>query len=168
MALSKWPEATVEQWLQGQRWGGCEEGTADMCAVALKTVHRFQRGAAHRAPTHPQQAVPQVDVTGVQMDEAHAKLRRRHRGAAPAVGLGLPPVIEDASGCGSASPTLCCRTRACAKVAPGVLRRWPFSIIAGVGSACGFLLAYRPRKDQCGGAAASATPAKARAMQAVL
>jgi transposase-like protein len=77
MARSKLPEATVEQLLKCQRWGVCDEGTADICAVALKTVHRFQRVAAHRAHTHHQQAVRQVDVTGVQMDEAHSKLRRR-------------------------------------------------------------------------------------------
>ena len=77
MARSKLPEATVEQLLKCQRWGVCEEGTADICAVDLKTVHRFQRVAAHRAQTHQQQAVQQVDVTGVQMDEAHSKLRRR-------------------------------------------------------------------------------------------
>src|SRR5437870_4734452 len=77
MARSKLPEATVEQLLQCQRWGVCDEGTADICAVDLKTVHRFQRVAAHRAQTHHQQAVQQVDVTGVQMDEAHSKLRRR-------------------------------------------------------------------------------------------
>jgi hypothetical protein len=67
----------VIQLLKCQRWGVCDEGTADICAVDLKTVHRFQRVAAHRAPTHHQQAVQQVDVTGVQMDEAHSKLRRR-------------------------------------------------------------------------------------------
>ena len=39
MARSKLPEATVEQLLQWQRWGVCDEGTADMCAVDLKTVH---------------------------------------------------------------------------------------------------------------------------------
>ena len=77
MARSKLPEATVEQLLQCQRWGVCDEGTADMCAVDLKTVHRFQRIAAHRAYTHHQQAVQQVNVTGVQRDEAHSKLRRR-------------------------------------------------------------------------------------------
>ena len=77
MARSKLPEATVEQLLKCQRWGVCDEGTADMCAVDLKTVHRFQRIAAHRAYTHHQQAVQQVDVTGVQRDEAHSKLRRR-------------------------------------------------------------------------------------------
>jgi hypothetical protein len=48
-----------------------------MCAVELTTVHRFQHVAAHRAQPHQQQAVPQVDVTGVQMEEAHAKRRRR-------------------------------------------------------------------------------------------
>jgi hypothetical protein len=77
MARSKLPEATVEQLLKCQRWGVCDEGTADICAVDLKTVHRFQRVAAHRAHTHHQQAVRQVDVSGVQMDEAHSKLRRR-------------------------------------------------------------------------------------------
>src|SRR3989449_3149334 len=77
MARSKLPEATVEQLLQCQRWGVCDEGTADICAVDLQTVHRFQRVAAHRAQTHHQQAVQQVDVTGVQMDAAHSKLRRR-------------------------------------------------------------------------------------------
>jgi hypothetical protein len=77
MARSKLPEATVEQLLKCQRWGVCDEGTADICAVDLKTVHRFQRVAAYRAQTHHQQAVEQVDVTGVQMDEAHSKRRRR-------------------------------------------------------------------------------------------
>ena len=77
MARSKLPEATVTQLLKCQRWGVCDEGTADICAVDLKTVHRFQRVAAHRAQIHHQQAVQQVDVTGVQMDEAHSKLRQR-------------------------------------------------------------------------------------------
>jgi transposase-like protein len=77
MARSKLPETTVIQLLKCQRWGVCDEGTADICAVDLKTVHRFQRVAAHRAHTHHQQAVQQVDVTGVQRDEAHSKLRRR-------------------------------------------------------------------------------------------
>jgi mercuric ion transport protein len=41
------------------------------------------------------------------------------------------------------------------------------SLVAGIGIACGFLLAYRPRKDQCG-SAACAPPANTRAMKAVL
>jgi hypothetical protein len=45
--------------------------------VALKTVYRFQRVAPHRAYTYHQQAVQPVEGKGVQMDEAHAKLRRR-------------------------------------------------------------------------------------------
>ena len=77
MARSKLPEETVERLLKCQRWGVCDEGTADICAVALKTVHRFQRVATHRAYTHHQQAVQHVEVKGVQMDEAHSKLRRR-------------------------------------------------------------------------------------------
>ena len=75
MARSKLPEATVEQLLKCQRWGVCDEGTADICAVDLKTVHRFQRVAAQRAETHHWQSVQAVDVTGVQLDEAHSKLR---------------------------------------------------------------------------------------------
>ena len=74
-ARSKLPEATVEQLLKCQRWGVCDEGTADICAVALKTVHRFQRVAAQRAETHHWQSVQDVDVPGVQLDEAHSKLR---------------------------------------------------------------------------------------------
>jgi IS1 family transposase len=77
MARSKLPEDTVIRLLKCQRWGVCDEGTADICAVDLKTVHRFQRVAAHRAETHHRQAVREVDVPGVQLDEAHSKLRPR-------------------------------------------------------------------------------------------
>ena len=41
------------------------------------------------------------------------------------------------------------------------------SLVASVGIACGFFLAYRPRQGQCG-ADACATPANMRGMQAVL
>src|SRR5262245_40178723 len=75
MARRKLPEETVVQWLQCQRWGVCDAGTADICTVALKTVHRFQRIAAQRATVHHRQSVQHVDVEGVQLDEAHAKLR---------------------------------------------------------------------------------------------
>ena len=75
MARSKLPEATVEQLLKCQRWGVCDEGTADICAVDLKTVHRFQHVAAQRAETHHRQSVQHVEVQGVQLDEAHSKLR---------------------------------------------------------------------------------------------
>lgn len=75
MARSKLPEDKVERLLKCQRWGVCDAGTADICAVDLKTVYRFQRVAAQRAKTHHQQVVQNVDVPGVQVDEAHAKLR---------------------------------------------------------------------------------------------
>jgi IS1 family transposase len=75
MARSKLPEDTVIRLLKCQRWGVCDEGTADICAVDLKTVHRFQRVAAQRAQTHHQQVVRDVAVQGVQLDEAHSKLR---------------------------------------------------------------------------------------------
>ncbi len=77
MARSKLPEERVERLLKCQRWGVCDEGTADICAVDLTTVHRFQHIAAQRAQTHHQQVVQQVDVQGVQLDEAHSKLRPR-------------------------------------------------------------------------------------------
>jgi IS1 family transposase/transposase-like protein len=75
MARSKLSEDTVEQLLKCQRWGVCDEGTADICAVDLKTVYRFQRVATRRAQSHHQQVVQDVDVPGVQLDEAHSKLR---------------------------------------------------------------------------------------------
>ena len=75
MARSKLPEDTVIRLLKCQRWGVCDEGTADICAVDLKTVHRFQRVAAQRAEVHHRQSVQHVDVEGVQLDEAHSKLR---------------------------------------------------------------------------------------------
>lgn len=75
MARSKLPEETVIQLVKCQRWGVCDEGTADICAVDLKTVHRLQQVAAQRAETHHRQVVRGVDVPGGQLDEAHAKLR---------------------------------------------------------------------------------------------
>ena len=77
MARSQLPEDTVVRLAQWQRWGVCDEGTADICAVDLKTVHRFQHVAAQRAETHHRQVVHAVDVPGVQLDEAHSKLRPR-------------------------------------------------------------------------------------------
>ena len=75
MARSKLPEDTVIQLVKCQRWGVCDEGTADICAVDLKTVHRLQQVAAQRAETHHRQVVRGVDVPGGQLDEAHSKLR---------------------------------------------------------------------------------------------
>jgi hypothetical protein len=77
MVRSKLPEDTVIRRLQWQRWGVWDEGSADICAVALKTVHRFQRVAAQRAETHHCQVVREVDVPGIQLDAAHATLRPR-------------------------------------------------------------------------------------------
>jgi hypothetical protein len=64
MARSKLPEATVERLLKCQRWGVCDEGTADIGDVEIKTVHRFQRVAAHRAEAHHRQSVQHVAVEG--------------------------------------------------------------------------------------------------------
>jgi hypothetical protein len=75
MARSKLPEDTVVRLLKCQRWGVCDEGTADICDVEIKTVHRFQRVAAQRAQTHHRQSVQHGAVEGVQWDEAPAQLR---------------------------------------------------------------------------------------------
>ena len=75
MARSKLAEDKGERRLKWQRWGICDEGTADIGEVALKTVYRCQRVAAQRAQTHHQQGGRDVDVPGGQWDEAHAKLR---------------------------------------------------------------------------------------------
>jgi hypothetical protein len=75
MARSKLSEDIGERLLQCQRWGVCDAGTADICAVDLKTVHRFQQVAAQRAEPPHRQVVHEGEVPGVQWDEAHAKLR---------------------------------------------------------------------------------------------
>jgi IS1 family transposase len=75
LARSKLPEETVERLLKCQRWGVCDEGTADICGVDIKTVHRFQRVAAPRAQAHHEQVTRDLEVKGVQVDEMHAKRR---------------------------------------------------------------------------------------------
>jgi hypothetical protein len=104
MARSQLPEATVAQGLPCQRWGVCDAGTADRWAVALQTVHRFQRLAAPRAYPQQQQAVPPGDVTGVPRDAAHAKRRRRRtawsqtalvRGSGCLLGVDVGPRTQD-------------------------------------------------------------------------
>ena len=77
MARSKLPEDPVIRLVKCQRWGVCDEETTDICAVDLKTVHRLQHAAAQRAEPHHRQVVRAVDVPGVQLDEAHSKLRPR-------------------------------------------------------------------------------------------
>jgi hypothetical protein len=77
MEKTKLPEETVTRLLKCQRWGVCDDGTADICDVDLKTVRRFQTVACRRAEAHHQQVVRDLDVAGVQLDEMHSKLRRR-------------------------------------------------------------------------------------------
>jgi len=55
MARTKLAEDTVERLLQCQRWGVCDEGTADSWGVELKTVSRCQRVATQRAQPHHQE-----------------------------------------------------------------------------------------------------------------
>jgi hypothetical protein len=74
-ACSKLSEETVRRLVKCQRWGVCDAGAADICAVDLTTVHRLQRVAAQRAATPHRQSVQNVDVQGVQWDEAHSQLR---------------------------------------------------------------------------------------------
>ena len=75
MAYTKLPEEKIILLTKCQRWGVCDEGSADICDVDIKTVQRFQGVANPRAEEHQHQAVRDVEVKGVQMDEAHSKLR---------------------------------------------------------------------------------------------
>jgi hypothetical protein len=75
MARSKLAADHVERLRKWQRWGVCDAGTADLCAVALQTVSRVQPVATQRAQTHHQPVVRDVDVPGVPLDAAHATLR---------------------------------------------------------------------------------------------
>ena len=75
MARSKLSEEQVERLVKCQRWGVCDEGTADLCEVDIKTVHRFQTVAFQRAAEHHGQVVREVQADGVQLDEAYSKLR---------------------------------------------------------------------------------------------
>lgn len=78
MAGSKRPEETVERLLKCQRWGVSDAGTADICGVDIKTVHRFQNVAAQRAQAHHEQVTRELRVEGVQLDEMHSKRRGPH------------------------------------------------------------------------------------------
>jgi hypothetical protein len=69
------PAETVERLLQCQRWGVCDAGTADLCGVDIKTVHRFQHIAAPRAQAHHEQVTHDLQVEGVQLDEMHSTRR---------------------------------------------------------------------------------------------
>jgi hypothetical protein len=75
MEGNKRPEETMERLLKCQRWGVCDAGTADICGVDMKTVHRFQRVAAHHAQEHHAQLTRELHVEGVQLDEMHSKRR---------------------------------------------------------------------------------------------
>jgi transposase-like protein len=74
-ARSQVPEETVERLLNCQRWGGGADGTADICGVDRKTVHRFQRVAAPRAQAHHAQVTRDLEVKGVHVDARHSKRR---------------------------------------------------------------------------------------------
>src|SRR5215207_5481371 len=66
MEGTKLPEETVERLLKCQRWGVCDAGTADICGVDIKTVHRFQHVAAQRAQEHHDQVTRDLRVAAVQ------------------------------------------------------------------------------------------------------
>jgi len=65
MAGTKLPKETVERLLKCQRWGVCDEGTADLGGVDIKTVHRFQHVAAQRAQAHHPQITCDLRVEAV-------------------------------------------------------------------------------------------------------
>jgi hypothetical protein len=57
MEATKLSEEAVKRLLKCQRWGVCDAGTADICGVYIKTVHRFQKVAAQRAQEHHKQVM---------------------------------------------------------------------------------------------------------------
>lgn len=75
MSHTKLSEEKVIRLLKCQRWGVCDDGTADICEVDIKTVHHFQGVSSQRAKTHHEQVVKDVEVSGVQLDEMHSKRR---------------------------------------------------------------------------------------------
>ena len=75
MAATQRPDETVERLLQCQRWGVCDAGTADLGAGDLKTGHRCQHVAAHRAHEQPEPVTPARRGEGVQRDARHATRR---------------------------------------------------------------------------------------------
>ena len=62
MARGKLPEEKVIRLTKCQRWGVCDEGTADICEVDIKTVHHFQRVSSQRAQEHHQQVACELDL----------------------------------------------------------------------------------------------------------
>jgi hypothetical protein len=68
-------EAVRNVGLKCQRWGMCDEGTADLCGIDIKPVHRFQRVVAPRAQAHHEQVTRDLEVKGVHVDERHSKRR---------------------------------------------------------------------------------------------
>jgi hypothetical protein len=88
MARSKLPEDTVIRLVKCPRWGVCDAGTADLWAVDLKPVQRLQHVGAQRAETHHHQVVREVDVPGVQLDEAYSIQTAAAAGSVDPYGLG--------------------------------------------------------------------------------
>jgi IS1 family transposase len=75
MSHTKLPEEKVIRLLKCERWGVCDDGTADICEVDIKTLHRFQELSSQRGKAHHEQVVKDVEVSGVQLDEMHSKRR---------------------------------------------------------------------------------------------
>ena len=140
MARSKLPEDTVIRLVKCQRWGVCDEGTADICAVDLKTVHRFQRVAAQRAETHHRQSVQHVEVQGVQLDEAHSKLRPKQVEwvhTALAMGSWFLLWVDFGPRTQDTAATLIAQVVARTQAAPALSHGWVEGLYGGVASGRG-------------------------------
>ena len=70
---AKVSEEKQELMLKCFRWGVCDEGVADICAVNLKTVRLFQDKAAKRAEVHHDNLVKEINAPAVQVDELYGK-----------------------------------------------------------------------------------------------
>ena len=57
------------------RWGVCDEGTADLAGVDVKTVHFFRDKAAKRAKIHHDNEAQKLSSSAVECDELYGKYR---------------------------------------------------------------------------------------------
>ena len=85
---AKIDEAKQERLLKCFRWGVCEEGTADICEVNVKTVQLFRSKAAKQAQMYHETEVKEVKAAGVQLDEIRVKQAGKITWAAVAIAMG--------------------------------------------------------------------------------
>ena len=122
MARSKRPAHTVIRMGLCQRWGVCDAGTADMCAVDRKTVHCVQHVAADPyRPAHGALVSAGAQRCRQQCWKTVGWHTARPSGASAAphpLSIAESPAIGDGTGGWGASRTSECHIKVCGKAAP--------------------------------------------------